>query len=177
MPRRIAFYGLMLGIICLTNLAIAFATVATQELRLSDYGSLVPIYNYELSALGNRALFPICIDAPSGTSTQGLFNFMRKAGLEVSPTFLCEPATGPGGQLHAKDYPHGLRIFVDNFQRDSSGLVSMHVVTDDLTVRPGEHLASTLRRGTYRLKQTEAGEWQITGYTREYDSTDEKRRD
>jgi hypothetical protein len=52
----------------------------------------------------------------------------------------------------------------------------MRVEAGDLTVRPGEHLAQLLRRGTYHLKQNEAGKWQIADYTKEYDSADEKGR-
>ena len=50
----------------------------------------------------------------------------------------------------------------------------MRVETGDLTTRPGEHFATTLRRGTYHFKQNEAQEWQITGYTKEFDFKDDK---
>jgi hypothetical protein len=53
----------------------------------------------------------------------------------------------------------------------------MHVQADDRTLRPGEHIAQTLRRGTYHLKQNEARKWQIADYTKEYDSEDEKGQD
>ncbi|HJX95641.1 MAG TPA: hypothetical protein VJ324_08495 [Candidatus Acidoferrum sp.] len=53
----------------------------------------------------------------------------------------------------------------------------MRVQADDLTVRPGEHFAQTLRRGTYQLKQDQAGKWQIASYAKEYDSADEKGQD
>jgi hypothetical protein len=99
---------------------------------------------------------------------------LRRGGFEVSDPSLCEPEMAPGGQHHPKDYSHGLRIFIDKPQRDVGGLVSMHVVADDLTVRPGEHLARTLRRGTYHFKKNEAQRWQIISYTKEYDSKDEK---
>jgi hypothetical protein len=87
---------------------------------------------------------------------------------------VCEPATVPGGQRHPKDYPHGLRIFIDKVQHDPGGVIGMHVQTDDLTLRPGEHLAQTLRRGTYLLEQNKAGTWQISDYKKEYDSVDDK---
>jgi hypothetical protein len=50
----------------------------------------------------------------------------------------------------------------------------MQVAAGDLTLRPGLHVGILLRRGTYHFKQNEAREWQITGYTKEYDFKDEK---
>ena len=44
-----------------------------------------------------------------------------KGGYEISDESLCEPAMAPGGQHHPKDYPHGLRIFIDKLQRDPGG--------------------------------------------------------
>ncbi len=150
---------------------------APEGLRQEEYACVALIYNYELLALGERALYPICIDMPSGIPTKPLLQYLRRGGFEVSDPSLCEPAMAPGGQHHPKDYPHGLRIFIDKPQRNSGGLVSMHVETADLTLRPGGHFARTLRRGTYHFKQDEAREWKITAYTKEYDSKDEKGRD
>ncbi len=79
-----------------------------------------------------------------------------------------------GGQHHPKDYPHGLRIYIDKLERNPGGEIGMHVASGDLTIRPGEHFATLLRQGTYNFKQNEAREWQITGYTKEYDFKDEK---
>jgi hypothetical protein len=106
--------------------------------------------------------------------TKALFQYLRKGRFEISDPSVCEPAMASEGQHHPKDYPHGLRIFIHKPQRDSGGLVSMHVETTDLTLRPGDHFALTLRRGTYHFKQDEAREWRITGYTKEYDFKDEK---
>jgi hypothetical protein len=103
-----------------------------------------------------------------------LLQYLRKGGFEASDPTVCEPATARGGQHHPKDYPHGLRIFIDKLQRDPEGRISMHVASDDLTLRPGEHLGTTLRQGTYVFKQNDHGEWQITSYTKEYDFKDEK---
>lgn len=158
-----------LVIISLTFVTITSAQVAPQRLQPDEYGTVALIYNHELSALGKRALFPICIDVPSDTPTKPLLEYLVKGGFEVSEASVCEPAMTRGGQHHPKDYPHGLRIFIDHLQQDSRGLLSMHVVSDDLTVRPGEHLAVTLRRGIYHFKKNEAGEWQIAAYTKEYD--------
>jgi hypothetical protein len=94
--------------------------------------------------------------------------------LEVSQDSVCEPAMAPRGEHRPTDYPHGLRIFVDHIQHDPHGLTSTHVVTDDLTTRPAEHVAVTLRRRTYHFRKSEAGEWQIADYTKEYDSNDAK---
>jgi hypothetical protein len=175
--RGIALFGLILTMISLMNVAIAPAQSVPQYLRPDEYGTVAIIYNQELLALGERALYPICIDMPSGIPIKPLLQYLRTGGFEVSDPSLCEPAMAPGGQHHPKDYSHGLRIFIDKPQRDPGGLVSMHVETDDLTVRPGEHLARTLRRGTYHFRQNEAREWKITDYTKEYDSKDEKGQD
>jgi hypothetical protein len=149
---------------------------APQGLQPDEYDAIAVIYNKELSALGERALFPICIEMPSRMPTRPLVQYLRKGGFEISDQVVCEPAMSPGGQHHPRDYPHGLRIFIDKLQRDSGGIISMHVQADDLTTRPGEHLGLTLRRGTYRLKR-EAGKWEIAAYTKEYDSADEKAQD
>ncbi len=177
MQRGIALCELTVMMSCLANAPRASAQGAAPRLQPDEYDSVALIYNSELSALGNRALFPICIEMPSGVPTKSLIQYLRRGGFEISDEVMCEPAMAPGGQHHPKDYTHGLRIFIDKFQRDSEGLISMHVVSDDLTVRPGEHLARTLRRGTYHFKQDESRKWQITGYTKEYDSRDEKCQD
>src|SRR5258708_7522044 len=177
MPQRIPLFVLILMTRSLAVICVGFAQTNPQRLRPDEYDSVALIYNYELSALKERALFPICIDMPSGISTKPLLQYLRRGGFEVSDPSLCEPAMAPGGQHHPKDYPHGLRIFIDKPQRDSGGLISVQVETDDLTVRPGEHLARTLRRGTYHFKQNKPREWKITNYTKEHDSEDEKGKD
>ncbi len=156
------------------TVAMARAQSAPQRLRPDEYSSVALIYNQELSALGNRALYPICIDVASGMPIKPLLQYLRKGGFEASDPTVCEPATARGGQHHPKDYPHGLRIFIDKLQRDPEGRISMHVASDDLTLRPGEHLGTTLRQGTYVFKQNDHGEWQITSYTKEYDFKDKK---
>ncbi len=176
MHRRIVLLGTALTLSFLAA-ALVVPVVDAQGLQPSEYGAVALIYNSELSALGKRALFPICIEMPSGTPTKPLLEYLRKGGFENSDESVCEPAMAPGGQHHPKDYPHGLRIFIDKVQRDPAGVISMHVQTDDLTLRPGEHLAQTLRRGTYLLKRNEAGEWQIADYKKEYDSAEEKGQD
>jgi hypothetical protein len=175
MQKRSAIFGLMLLAVSLACVATARAQRASEKLRSDEYDTVALIYNEELAALGKRALYPICIGVTSGTPIKPLLQYLRGGGYEVSNPSLCEPAMLPGGQHHPKDYTHGLRIFIDEPQRDPGGLVSIHVQTDDLTVRPGDHFARTLRRGTYHLKQTEKGEWHVSSYTNEYDSAkDEK---
>ncbi len=174
MEKRTAVFGLMLLAVSLACVATAPAQSASEKLRPDEYAAVALIYNAELAALGKRALYPICIGVTSGTPIKPLIQYLHRGGYEVSDPSLCEPAMLPGGQHHPKDYTHGLRIFINEPQRDAGGLVSIHVQTDDLTVRPGDHFALTLRRGTYHLKQTEKGEWQISSYTKEYDSADEK---
>jgi hypothetical protein len=175
--RGIALCRFVLTMGCLTIAAKVSAQGAPKSLQPDEYDGVALVYNQELSALGKRALFPICIDMPSGMPSEPLLQYLRKGGFEISDESVCEPAMGPGGQHHPKDYPHGLRIFIDKFQRDPGGVISMHVEADDLTLRPGEHLAQTLRRGTYHLKQNGTRKWQIAGYTKEYDSEDEKGQD
>lgn len=176
MRRGIALHGFVLAVgCCLTIAGMPSGVQGTpQGLQPDEYDIVALIYNQELSALGNRALFPICIGMPSGINTEPLIRYLRKNGFEISDEFVCEPAMLPGGQHHPKDYPHGLRIFIDKVQHDADGVITMHVETDDLTLRPGEHLAQILRRGSYELKQNETGRWQVAGYKKEYDSAEEK---
>jgi hypothetical protein len=163
--------------ICLTT-TIASPKSGPQGLQPDEYGGVALIYNYELSALGNRALFPICIGMLSEMPTEPLVRYLRKGGYEISDAVVCEPAMAPRAQHHPKDYPHGLRIFIDKLQHDLDGVISMRVQADDLTLRPGEHVSGgMLRRGTYQLKQDQAGKWQVANYTKEYDSEDEKGQD
>jgi hypothetical protein len=143
-------------------------------LKPDEYDGVALIYNQELAALENRALFPICIAMPSEMPTAPLVRHLRKGGFEISDEAVCEPAMAPSGQHHPKDYPHGLRILIDKVERDPAGVVTMRVQADDLTVRPGEHVAQMLRRGTFQLKQDQAGKWKIVDYKKEYDSAEEK---
>ncbi len=177
MPQRIALFVLILTTVSLADICVGSAQTNPQRLRSDEYASVALIYNQELLELGKRALYPICIDVPSGIPIKPILQYLRKGGFEVSDPFLCEPGMAPGGQHHPKDYPHGLRIFIDKPLRDSGGLLSMHVETGDLTLRPGEHVGTMLRRGTYHFKQNETREWQIVSYTKEYDSKDEEGRD
>jgi hypothetical protein len=156
------------------NVAMTRAQGDAQHLRPDEYASVALIYNQELSALGNRALYPICIDMALGEPLKPLLRYLRKGGFEVSDPSLCEPAIVRGGQHHPKDYPHGLRIFIDKLQRDHQGRISMRVASDDLTLRPGEQIGTSLRKGTYLFKQNDAGEWKIASYVKEYDFKDEK---
>jgi hypothetical protein len=158
------------------GLAVATATsgqTASGRLQPDEYDAVALIYNQELSALGDKALYPICLNTPSDTPSKPLLDYLRKGGYAVNDLSLCQPNAGPGGN-HPKDYPHGMLIFIDKPKRDSKGQVDMHVESTDLTPRPGEHLAVSLRRGTYHFKQDEKGGWQVSGYTKEYDAKDEK---
>ena len=179
MQRGIVLCGFILAASCgLMITAVARGRRGAQQgLKLGEYDVVALIYNQELSALGNRALLPICIEMPSGMPTEPLVRYLREGGFEISEESVCEPAMTPGGQHHAKDYPHGLRIFIDRLQRNSAGVISMRVQADDLTVRPGVHFAQTLMSGTYQLKRDEAGKWQITDYKKDYDFADENGRD
>ena len=147
---------------------------ASEGLRANEYDTVALIFDEELAALGKRALYPICISTTSDTPLKPLLRYLRRGGYPVSNLSLCEPNTGKHPN-HPSDYSHGMRILIDRPQRHSGGLVDLHVQTDDLTVRPGDHLALTLRRGTYHFRRSEEGEWQIVGYTREYEFKDEEK--
>jgi len=156
--------------------ARASAQGGSRKLQPAEYDTVALIYNQELSALGGRALYPICVGLPTDTPTRPLLEYLRRGGYAVSELSVCEPSAGPAGS-HPKDYPHGLRIFIDKLQRAPGGQVNILVEATDLTLRPGEHFGSPLRRGTYHFKQSEKGEWQVSSYTKEYDSKDEKQGD
>jgi hypothetical protein len=173
--QRDLLFGLIVCTSSLLNGALASAQSASAGLRPNEYDTAALIYNEQLSALGTRALYPICVSTPSGTSSKPLIQYLRKSGYAVNDLYLCQPNAGPAGG-RGKDYPHGMLLFVDKPQRESGGQIAMHVEVTDLTLRPGEHVVATLRRGTYHFKQGEKGEWQISGYTKEYDSADEKER-
>lgn len=144
----------------------------SRHLRPDEYDVAALIYNSELEALGERALYPICIALPSGVPTKPLIKYLRANGYPISVPALCEPAMS---SRHPRDYSHGLRIFIDDPQDGQSGQFSVKVESGDLTVRPGQDLATLLRRGIYNLKRNESGEWKIVAYTKEYDSDDAKR--
>lgn len=173
MKKAAAIFGLMFFVGCLVSPVQALAQSATERLRPDEYDTVALIYNDELSALGGRALYPICVSTPESAPTRPLIEYLRKGGYAISDLSLCLPNTGPGGK-HPKDYPHGLLISIDKYQRMHAGEFDIHVDVSDLTLRPGDHLALLLRRGTYHLKQDEKGKWRVSGYTKEYDFKDEK---
>jgi hypothetical protein len=65
-----------------------------------------------------------------------------------------------------------MQVAIGELRRGSGGELDIHVDTGDLTLRPGVHFATLLRRGTYHFKQNQKREWRITGYTKEYDFKD-----
>jgi len=174
MELRIVHCGLILALVGLACAPPARAQTASQRLRSDEFDVVALVYNSELSGLGEAALFPICIHPPSATPSKPLLQNLRRGGFQVSDEVICEPAMARGGQHHPRDFPHGLRISMENLRRDPDGTVSLRAASDDLTTRPGVHFALTLRRGTYKFKRNQAGEWQITGYTKEFDFRDEK---
>jgi hypothetical protein len=172
--RRRVGCGFILIASCWLTVAAMGGQGAPQGLKSGEYDVVALIYNQELSALGNRALYPICIVMPIGIPTGPLVSYLRKAGFQISDESVCVPSTGRGGQHHPKDFPHGLQIFIDKPQRGSAGAISVRVRADDLTLRPGVHVVQMLRRGTYQFKKDQAGEWKITDYKNEYDSAEDK---
>jgi hypothetical protein len=165
--------GVLLCLILLFSSVMASAQNGSEPLRATEYGTVGVIFNEELSALGGRALYPICVNAPKDAPLKSLISYLRKASYPISDLSLCVPNVAPNGE-HPKDYPHGMQLFIDNPHRDAKGQIDIHVETSDLTMRPGEHLALVLRRGTYHFKTKEIGAWEMTGYMKEYDSKDEK---
>jgi hypothetical protein len=97
--RGIAFWRFVLTVsCCLTIAAMASGGQGgPQGLKPDEYDGVALVYNQELSALGKRALFPICIEMPSGTRTEQLLQYLRKAGFEISDESVCEPAMASGG--------------------------------------------------------------------------------
>jgi hypothetical protein len=173
MQQRIAVMGLILLVSRVGHPAMASAQVPSEGLQPDEYNTAALIFNEELSALGDRALYPICINTPSGTPLKPLVQYLRRGGYPISDLSVCVPNSGRDGN-HPKDYLHGLQILIGNPQRHPVGQIDMRVEAGDLTVRPGDHFAITLRRGIYHFGKNEEGEWQITGYTKEYDSREEK---
>jgi hypothetical protein len=171
MEQRIVVCGLILLVSGLVNVVPAVAQGAPERLRPDEYETVALIFNQELSAVGERALYPICIDAPPGTPLKPLVRYLRRGGYPISDPSVCNPAMGPGAD-HPKDYPHGMQVAVGELRRGSGGELDIRVHTGDLTLRPGVHFATLLRRGTYHFKQNQKREWQITGYTKEYDFKD-----
>jgi hypothetical protein len=160
-----------LCLILLCSSVITSEQSGSESLRATEYGTVGLIFNEELSALGAKALYPICVDAPKDAPLKSLVSYLRKASYPISDLRLCVPNLAPIRE-HPKDYPHGMQIFIDNPHRDLKGQVDIHVETTDLTTRPGEHLTLVLRRGTYHFKSKETGAWEMTGYTKEYESRD-----
>jgi hypothetical protein len=68
--------------------ASASAQTAPDQLRPDEYDTVALIYNQELSELGERALYPICIDMPFGVHTGPSFDICAAADLR-SATQLC----------------------------------------------------------------------------------------
>jgi hypothetical protein len=175
MQQRIVVCGLIWLASSLVNVVPAVAQRALERLRPDEYDTVAVIFNQELSAVGERALYPICIDAPPGTPLKPLIRYLRRDGHPISDLSVCNPGMGSRGH-HPKDYPHGMQIGINKLRRASEGQLDIRVETADLTLRPGAHFVTLLRRGTYHFKQNQKGEWEITGYTKEYDFKDAETR-
>ncbi len=174
MKRPLRFSGWILAISALAVCATASAQDAPQRLRPDEFNAVALIYNSELSALGERALYPICIDTLVGVPVRPLLQYLRKYGFQVSDPSICEPGIGRGGHYHPKDWPHGLRISIEKLPPNAEGLLSIRAAAGDLTIRPGVHFGTLLRSGTYHFKRSETQDWEIAGYTKDYDWKDEK---
>jgi hypothetical protein len=175
--RQLALLVLTCGLTIGQLVAAQGTTKDSEGLRANEYAAVGTIYNNELSALGRRALYPICIGVPSGVPLKPLLKFLQDYGYELSQPSLCEPAMAQSSRRRPKDYTHGMRIYLNNPERHSDGSINIRVEVGDLTVRPGEDLATLLRDGVYHLKLDDKGQWQIIGYSKKYDSAVDKRDD
>lgn len=174
--RYLALLALACSLACGQGVA-AKGTKKAEGLRSNEYAAVGAIYDNELSALGKRALYPICITLPAGISSTPVLKFLQSYGYAVSEPSLCEPAMAQSGTKRPKDYTHGMRIYLNDPERDSDGSIRIKVEVSDLTVRPGEDIAALLRDGVYQLKLDDKGQWQIVGYAKKYDSADNKQSD
>jgi hypothetical protein len=145
--------------------ATAFSPGTSTHLRSDEYDAVALIYNSEIDALGQKALYPVCISLPAGDSVKPLIQYLQRARYPVSEPTICEPALSRH-KNHQGDYPHGLRIFVSEPHRAKAAL-SLKVESADLTLRPGEHVATSLRKGRYDLKRKLDGTWEIVTYAKD----------
>ncbi len=164
--------------VCLVSLLLGTLFALAQEssglIRPEEYEAIGLVHDDAVVALGNRALFPVCISVPADTPAQPLAQYLRESGRAVLDPWICEPATSDSPEERTRDYPHGLRILVHGVDRYADGQISIRVQADDLTLRPGRDLGSILTKGAYRLKRDDKGAWQIVSYTKEFDSEDYK---
>jgi hypothetical protein len=59
--------------------AIAFSPGTSTHLRSDEYDAVALIYNSEIDALGQKALYPICISLPAGNSAKPLIQYLQRA--------------------------------------------------------------------------------------------------
>lgn len=157
----------LVGVV-LTFVPFASAQKPEDWLSSDEYDSVAVIYNAEIGALGERALYPICIGTPIGTSSRAITRYLRKYGFNVSDERVCNPPLSHG------DFPHGLVIEILKVVHGSAGELDMEVMSGDNTIHVGVHFAEALRKGTYHLKRNQEGQWEVIGYTKEFDYRDAK---
>ncbi|HLJ91087.1 MAG TPA: hypothetical protein VKZ53_30065 [Candidatus Angelobacter sp.] len=167
MKSWIAAFVTMLATSTLSSPATARSETYSERLRPVEYDTVALIYNEDLGALGDKALYPICIGAPADTPLKPLVRYLQRGGYPILDFAICNPSG-----KHPKDFPHGLQIYVDHPQRHPDGAMDLAVVTGDLTMRPGVHFALMLRKGIYHFKRNKNKAWEIVGYTKEYDFRD-----
>ena len=160
-----------LGLVLLISafvISVASGQGAQEALRSDEYYAVAAVYNDELSALGERALYPICVVPPAGTRTDSLVHYLLRHGFTASDPKVCNPSPGSG------DFPHGMEIRIQELRRDPGGEIDMQVAVGDNTIHYGVHVAMILRQGTYHLRKDENGSWQIVRYTKDYDIRDKE---
>jgi hypothetical protein len=67
-----------------------------------------------------------------------------------------------------------MSIIIGNVHHTSSHTLDITVAIGDNTMHFERDLATTLRNGIYHFRLSENGEWELTGYTKEYDYRDKK---
>jgi hypothetical protein len=170
--RQLVILTLLWVVAACPSIAAADRENSAKGLKPDEYSAAALIYNNELSVLGSRALYPICVTA-SGVPDKPLIRYLQQhldqPEYQVSEFSLCVPR-----QPHPKNYPHGLVIDIGQPQRESERMLNIHVHAGDATLHVGVHFATLLREGTYHLKRDDKGEWQIVGYTKKYNFADEE---
>lgn len=168
--QRIMVAPIIRGLVSLFLASLVVAAQTGQPLKQDEYAVVGFIYNDEISALGERALYPIYIQLPADANVKPLVRYLRRYGYPISDPSVCLPGLG------SRDYPHGLHIQLLQPQRHSDGTIDVEVRVGDLTLRPGIHFATFLREGAYHFKLNHSGEWQMIGYTKKYGLTDSEAR-
>ncbi len=137
-----------------------------QALAAKDFRILGLVYENELAALGERAVFPICMTTPHEVPEDAVIEYLRSNNYRVSPRKICAPSLDTG------DFPHGLRIDVMHIVYLPDGSLRADVSSNDNAIHYGVHLAESLRKGTYTFARDTGDKWRVSQYTKLFDYQD-----